>query len=492
MEQPGKVAAMAMPNASPALYNEDLAPAAERKWGAFSIFNVWTSDVHSLWGYYLAASLFLLCGNFVNFILAIGLGSLVIFFLMNLVGYAGVKTGVPYPVLARASFGIWGANVPALVRAIVACFWYGAQTAAASGAIVALLTRSEGMLAFHQSSHVLGHSTLEVICFVVVWALQLLIIQRGMETVRKFQDWAGPAVWIMMLILALYLSIKAGSLSFGSEIPQDVLLDKTKDAGVPGEPGSTAALFAVAATWITYFAALYLNFCDFSRYAPDAATVRKGNLWGLPVNLILFCLVAGITTTAAYTVYGEVLIHPDQISAKFESWFLALLAALTFAVATLGINVVANFVSPAFDFANVFPKQISFKRGGYIAALIALVLYPFAPWEGGAAHFVGVIGATMGPIFGVIMVDYYLIRKGMIDVNALYQENGRYRFQGGWNVAAFVAAGIGAIFSSILPNFTDALPAWWGVYGWFFGVAIAAIASYVIGMAAPKAVTRQA
>jgi NCS1 family nucleobase:cation symporter-1 len=492
MEQPGKVAAMAMPNASPALYNEDLAPAAERKWGAFSIFNVWTSDVHSLWGYYLAASLFLLCGNFVNFILAIGLGSLVIFFLMNLVGYAGVKTGVPYPVLARASFGIWGANVPALVRAIVACFWYGAQTAAASGAIVALLTRSEGMLAFHQSSHMLGHSTLEVICFVVVWALQLLIIQRGMETVRKFQDWAGPAVWIMMLILALYLSIKAGSLSFGSEIPQDVLLDKTKDAGVPGEPGSTAALFAVAATWITYFAALYLNFCDFSRYAPDAATVRKGNLWGLPVNLILFCLVAGITTTAAYTVYGEVLIHPDQISAKFESWFLALLAALTFAVATLGINVVANFVSPAFDFANVFPKQISFKRGGYIAALIALVLYPFAPWEGGAAHFVGVIGATMGPIFGVIMVDYYLIRKGMIDVNALYQENGRYRFQGGWNVAAFVAAGIGAIFSSILPNFTDALPAWWGVYGWFFGVAIAAIASYVIGMAAPKAVTRQA
>ncbi len=117
---------MAIPNASPALLNDDLAPAAERKWGAFSIFNVWTSDVHSLWGYYLAASLFLLCGNFINFVLAIGLGSLVIFFLMNLVGYAGVKTGVPYPVLARSSFGIWGANVPALVRAIVACFWYGA------------------------------------------------------------------------------------------------------------------------------------------------------------------------------------------------------------------------------------------------------------------------------------------------------------------------------------------------------------------------------
>ena len=130
---------MNIPNASPALYNADLAPATERNWGAFSIFNVWTSDVHSLWGYYLAASLFLLCGTFTNFLIAIGLGSLVIFFLMNLVGYAGVKTGVPYPVLARASFGIWGANVPALVRAIVACFWYGAQTAAASGAIAPTL-----------------------------------------------------------------------------------------------------------------------------------------------------------------------------------------------------------------------------------------------------------------------------------------------------------------------------------------------------------------
>ena len=483
---------MNIPNASPALYNADLAPATNRKWGVFSIFNVWTSDVHSLWGYYLAASLFLLCGSFVNFILAIGLGSLVIFFLMNLVGYAGVKTGVPFPVLARASFGIWGANVPALVRAVVACFWYGAQTALASGAIVALLTRTETFMAFHKNTHFLGHSGLEVICFVVVWALQLLIIQKGMETVRRFQDWAGPAVWVMMLILAIGLVIKAGGFSFDHGIPQDVLLTKTKDAGVAGEPCSVAALMAVGATWITYFAALYLNFCDFSRYAPDKATVRKGNLWGLPINLILFSLVAGITTLAAYKVYGEVLLHPEQISAKFESWFLALLAAATFAIATLGINVVANFVSPAFDFSNVFPKAIDFKKGGYIAAAIALVLYPFAPWEGNAAGFVGAIGATMGPLFGVIMVDYYLVAKSEVNVGALYVEDGEYRYQGGFHVAAFVAAGIGALFSSILPNFSSLLPSWWGVYGWFFGVAIAGATYYVLSMLTPRAVVQPA
>jgi NCS1 family nucleobase:cation symporter-1 len=479
-------------NASPSLYNEDLAPAKVRNWGAFSIFNVWTSDVHSLYGYFLAASLFLLCGSLVNFILAIGLGSLVIYFLMSLVGNAGVRTGVPYPVLARASFGVWGANVPALVRAIVACFWYGAQTSAASGAIVALLTRMDAFKSFHDSTHVLGHSGLEVICFVVVWGLQLLIIQHGMETVRRFQDWAGPAVWVMMLILAVALCIKAGGISLTSPIAQDVLLEKTKEVGIAGEPGSLAALFAVAATWITYFAALYLNFCDFSRYAPDAAAVRKGNLWGLPINLILFSLVAGVTTIAAFHVYGELLLHPDQISAKFDNWFLALVAAVTFAVATLGINVVANFVSPAFDFSNVFPKHIDFKKGGYIAALIALVLYPFAPWEGNAAAFVGGIGATMGPIFGVMMVDYYLIAKGAVNVPALYQENSEYHYQGGWNVNALVAAAVGALFSSILPNFTSVLPSWWGVYGWFFGVAIAGAVYYALRIAMPSPVAKTA
>lgn len=473
-------------NPSPGLYNEDLAPAKERHWGAFSIFNVWTSDVHSLWGYYLAASLFLLCGSFTNFLIAIGLSSLVIFALMNLIGYAGEKTGVPYPVLARASFGVWGANLAAMVRAIVACFWYGAQTAAASGALVALLIRNPAMLDFHKNVHFLGHTGLEVICYVIIWALQLLIIQKGMETVRKFQDWAGPAVWIAMLALAVGLVIKAGGFSFEHGIPQDVLLQKTKDAGVAGEPGTFWALMAVGATWITYFAALYLNFCDFSRYAKDKAAVRNGNLWGLPVNLIAFTLVAGITTIAAFKVYGEVLLHPEQISAKFDSWFLALLAAVTFAVATLGINVVANFVSAAFDISNVFPKSIDFKKGGYIAAGIALVLYPFAPWEGNAATFVNAIGSTMGPLLGVILVDYYLVAKGNINIQALYEEHGEYRYEGGWNINALVATGVGAVFSTILPTFTKLLPAWWGTYGWFFGVVIGGAVYFVMAQLRPR------
>ncbi|MGF6260989.1 NCS1 family nucleobase:cation symporter-1 [Paraburkholderia youngii] len=463
---------MEIRNPSPGLYNADLAPARVRNWGAFSIFNVWTSDVHSLWGYYLAASLFLLCGSFINFVVAIGLSSLVIYGLMNLIGYAGEKTGVPYPVLARASFGVWGANLAALVRAVVACFWYGAQTAAASSAIVALLIRSPSLMHFQTNSHLLGHSALEVICYVVVWALQLLIIQKGMETVRKFQDLAGPAVWIAMLILAVGLCVKAGGFSFEHGIPMATLLQKTRDAGVSGEPGSPWALMAVGATWITYFAALYLNFCDFSRYAKDRDAVTKGNLWGLPVNLIAFSLVAGVTTIAAFKVYGEVLLHPEQISARFDSWTLALIAAVTFAVATLGINVVANFVSASFDISNTFPRRISFRTGGLIAAAIALILYPFAPWEGNAAHFVNAIGATMGPLLGIILVDYYVVAKGSINVAALYEEYGEYRYEGGWNVNALAAAAIGSVFSTFLPNLGNLLPVWWNTYGWFFGVLI--------------------
>ena len=209
-----------------------------------------------------------------------------------------------------------------------------------------------------------------------------------------------------------------------------MILDKTKDAGVIGLPGSFTAMAAAAATWVTYFAALYLNFCDFSRFATDKDTVRKGNLWGLPVNLILFSLVAGVTTVAAFNVYNEVLLHPEQISAKFDSFYLALLAALTFAVATLGINVVANFVSPAFDFANVFPSKIELQaRRPTSRPSSRSSSIPSRPGKGTSPRFVNAIGATMGPLLGVILVDYYLIAAAAGKrAAALRREDGDYRF----------------------------------------------------------------
>ena len=235
-----------------------------------------------------------------------------------------------------------------------------------------------------------------------------------------------------------------------------------------------------------------LNFCDFSRYAPNEAAVRKGNIWGLPVNLILFTLVAGVTTIAAYTVYGQVLIHPDQISARFSSWFLAMVAAVTFAVATLGINVVANFVSPAFDFSNVFPRLIDFKKGGYIAALIALVLYPFAPWQGSAASFVGLDrrddGTDLRHHDGGLLPDPPRARSMW---RRCTRRMASTAIEGGWNSAAIIAFIIGALFSSVLPNIGDLLPSWWSIYGWFFGVAIGGGVYYAVGRAMPRPALRR-
>ena len=467
---------------SPRLHNEDLAPAKERNWGPFSIFNVWTSDVHSLYGYFLAASLFLVAGGGLKFLFAIAVGSIVIYYLMTLVGNMGVKTGVPYPVLARSSFGVFGANIPALVRAVVATFWYGAQTSAAAGAIVAFLIRYDGMKSLHESSPILDHTPLEVICYLVVWAAQLLIISKGMDTVRRFMDFAGPAVWVMMLLLAVGLSIKAGTISFSVDMDPAALAELAKNqTGFAVTPGSFAAMMAVAATWVTYFAALYLNFCDFSRFSPSKESLRKGNLYGLPVNLIAFSVVAALTTASAYRVYNEVLLEPGAIAAKFDSVFLALLAMLTFAVATLGINVVANFVSPAYDFANVAPSKIDFKKGGYIAAGIALVLYPFHPWDN-APSFVNAIGSTMGPLFGIILVDYYLLQKSKVDVDALYTEDksGPYFYQSGWNLKAIAAALFGSIFSSFLPIWGPASYDKFAAYGWFIGVAVAGLTYFAV------------
>jgi NCS1 family nucleobase:cation symporter-1 len=367
------------------------------------------------------------------------------------------------------------------VRAVVATFWYGAQTSAAAGAIVAFLIRYDGPKHLNENSHLLGHTGLEVICYLAVWAAQLLIISKGMETVRRFQDFAGPAVWLMMLILAIALSVKAGTLSFSVDMPAKDLAALAKNAtGLDVTPGSFAAIAAIAATWVTYFAALFLNFGDFARFAPDERTLRKGNVYGLPVNLILFSLVAALTTAAASKVYGQVILEPAAISAKFDSVFLVLLAALTFAVATLGINVVANFVSPAFDFANVAPKYIDFRRGGLIAAVIALLLYPLHPWDN-APSFVNAIGSTMGPIFGVVLVDYYLIRREQINVPALYDENGEFRFQGGWNIRAFVAGAIGAVFSSILPVYgPSGYGSTLGPYTWFIGVIVSGLLYFAL------------
>jgi NCS1 family nucleobase:cation symporter-1 len=453
---------------SPRLWNEDLAPAQERTWGVYSLFCMWMSDVHSIGGYTFAAGLFFLGLSGWWVLSALILGIVLVFLFMNLSGFAGQRLGVPYPVLARVSFGVFGANLPALLRAIIAIAWYGIQTWLASRSVVIIALQIWPELDRYTRNNILGESTLGWLAFLLMWALQLLLLRHGMETIRRFQDWAGPAVWVAMLALTFYILMKADwniSLDLSDERPQW---------------GALHAFLAAISLVVAYFSTLLLNFCDFSRFAPSRRAVLIGNFWGLPINFIAFSVVSVLVTAGTLTVYGEYIFDPVEVVGRIDNVLVLLLGAVTFAVATLGINVVANFVSPAYDLANVAPKHIDFRRGGLISAIVALLITPWNLFNNPNIinYFLGGLGALLGPLFGVIMVDYFLLRRQRVDVTDLFREEGRYSYRAGWNPHAVTAFIIGSAPALVIALVKDL--AFWAPFSWFVGAAISALAYYLI------------
>jgi len=456
---------------SPRLYNEDLAPARERKWGTYSLFAMWMSDVHSIGGYTFAAGLFFTGLVGWQVFVALVLGITVVFFLMNLTGFAGQATGVPYPVIARISFGVFGANLAALIRAVIAIAWYGIQTWLASQAVVVLAVAAWPGVADHHGPKFLGLDMLGWAAFAVLWVLQLLVIRRGMETVRRFQDWAGPAIWVVMFVLAAWIVVEAGS---------DFSLNLTDDQKTGG--AAVKAFLVATALTITYFSTLLLNFCDFSRFAPNRSTVVRGNFWGLPVNFMAFAVVTVAVTAGSIAVFGEAITDPVEIVARIDNVWVTVIGAITFVIATIGINVVANFVSASYDLANVAPKYIDFRRGGLISAIAAVVITPWHLYSSPDAifYFLGGLGALLGPLFGVIFTDYYLVRRQKVMIEELYMDDprSRYYYRRGWNPKALIAGGVAAVFSLFVAFFTP----WkdWSAFSWFVGVVIAALIYYFI------------
>lgn len=453
-----------MARPSPRLYNPDLAPVEERSWGTYSLFAMWMSDVHSVGGYTFAAGLFFLGLAAWQVLVALLIGILVVFALMNLTGFAGQRTGTPFPVIARISFGVFGANLPALIRAIVAIAWYGIQTWLASVAVVVLAVQLFPGLAPWTHGSVLGLSPLGWGAFLLLWAMQLLVIRRGMETIRRFQDWAGPAIWLVMAVLAVWVGVAAGGKLHWN-------LSAIQLSGTSAALAFTAAISLTVA----YFSTLLLNFCDFSRFAPSRKTVVRGNFWGLPVNFLAFSVVTVVVTAGSIVLFGKAVTDPVEIVAMLHNPVVTVVGALTFIVATIGINVVANFVSPAYDLANVAPKHIDFKRGGLISAVLAVIVLPWNLYSSPIAvnYFLGGLGAFLGPLFGVIFADFFLLRKGNVDVDDLYcdDDSGQYYYRNGWNpkaLAAFAPAAVVAAGVAMIPALHSA-----AAYSWPIGVVIA-------------------
>ncbi|MCB1385373.1 MAG: NCS1 family nucleobase:cation symporter-1 [Nitratireductor sp.] len=414
----------------------------EKTWGWFAIFNIWANDVQSLFGYTLVASLFISFGvsGWTAFAALIAAG-LFTMWMVNLSGAPGEKYGIPYPVLARASLGTQGAKLPAILRSTVAVFWYGVQVYFASTAL-ALLIRS--LTGIHGGAEILGLTGIDWISFVIVWALHIFIFWRGMGWVETFLNIAGPFVYLVMIGLVIVLWNKSDG----------QLLSAT--ATIFANPEGTFAsefrgFIAIIGTMVAYFAAVMINFSDFSRYAKDRKAMVLGNLAGLPFNMILFSALALLTTGGAAVVYGEQIINPTEIVERTDSVLLSVIAAITFFAATVGINLVANFIPAVNGIANLSPDKISFRRAGLITSVFALIIGGF--WnsfisEFGISGFVNTLGATLAPIFGIMIVDYYWHRNQTLSEDDLYDlEGGAYHYTNGWNQPAVKAFALAAIFS---------------------------------------------
>ncbi|WP_435151629.1 NCS1 family nucleobase:cation symporter-1 [Candidatus Pelagibacter bacterium nBUS_44] len=467
------------------LYNSDLAPTpkAKKNWGWFEIFNVWANDVQSLFGYTLAASLFLASGlNGWAVFAALILAGFFIMWLVNLSGKPSVKHGIPYPVFARVSMGVFGANFPAMARGLVAMFWYGAQTYAASTAVALLITGITGM---EGEVMFLGMTGVMWVSFIFVSAFQVYLFWQGIDLVRRFLNFAGPAVYAVMILLMLVIWAKAGGGLF-SEVGT-IFSSGERSGGFEGL-GSFGAFLAVFSIMVGYFAAVVINFGDFARFVKNEDEMKKGNLWGLVGNVILFSFITLMITGGTIAIFGEYVSSPTEMVAKVDNLGLTIIAAFAFFAATVGINMVANFIPPAYDLANLMPSKINFKTGGLITAGFGFVIggmWVAVITQMGLFPFVNTLGAILAPVFGIMITDYYIIKKEKLDVDALFDasKKAKYHYNGGFNhkaILAWVLSGyiaVGTVWPNILilglGDFFANLGGGGG-YAWIIGASLGA------------------
>ncbi|PXX87382.1 NCS1 family nucleobase:cation symporter-1, partial [Halomonas heilongjiangensis] len=432
----------------------------------------WSNDIQSLFGYTLAASLFLAYGlNGWAVMAAIILAGVIVMFLVNLTGKPSVKYGIPFPVMVRASMGVRGANLPAMLRAIIGIFWYGVQTYFASTAVALLITAFFGA---GDGTTFLGLSGVAWVSFVIVWLFQIAIFWQGIDRIKHFLNWAGPLVYVVMVALMIVVWIQAGS-----ELLPAVATIFSADSERSGS--GIVAFLAIVGTMVAYFAAVVINFGDFTRFVKTERQMKLGNLLGLPLNVAFFSFIALIITAGTLVLFGDALTNPADIVERVDSLPLTIVAALTFFAATVGINLVANFIPPAYDLANLFPSRISFKIGGLITAIIAFfvgALWVSVISQIGVPGFVNALGAIIAPFYGIIVVDYYLVKHQRLDIQQMFSSapGSAYYYVKGWNQKALMAFGLAALFS-ISSVWVPALAALNG-YAWLIGAGLGGLFYY--------------
>ena len=468
------------------LYSEDLAPisAEKRSWTTWNYAALWISMSLCIPTYMLSSSLIEGGMNWWQAILTIFLGNSIVLIPMILNGHAGAKYGIPFPVFARSSFGTVGANIPALLRAIVACGWFGIQTWIGGFAIYQMTRLWFPSIAtlpqiFPTS---FGLETGPAICFLLFWLLNMYVVYLGVDSIKKLLVFKAIFLPVAALALLAWAIVAAKGLG-------PILATPSKFAN---SSEFFTFFFPALTGMVGFWATLSLNIPDFTRYATSQKAQIKGQIYGLPTSMTLFAFVGVVVTSATFIVFGETIWDPVILAGKFENKLLVSVAMIAVAISTLATNIAANIVSPANDFANLSPSKIDFRKGGYITGVIGILIFPWKLIADPSGYiFTWLVGysSLLGPVGGIMIADYYFIRKQHLELNDLYQNNGIYKFFKGFNLKAVFALVVGIIpnipgfFTTIHVFSADTFPSWilsLYNYAWFVGFGISGLIYWLL------------
>jgi nucleobase:cation symporter-1, NCS1 family len=471
------------------LYSEDLAPVpvAKRDWTTYNYAALWISMAHCIPTYMLSSGLISAGMNWWQALITILLGNVIVLVPILLNSHPGTKYGIPFPVFARASYGTIGSNLPALMRAIVACGWFGIQAWIGGEALHTFFKAIWPGWHLFLGGPFGGHTVTEWLCFMIFWGMNIYIIYRGMDLLRKVENWAAPFVLVMTALLLAWAVWRAGGLGYLVSHPGKLTTwDQFRPIFVP-------SLTAMIGFWAT----LSLNMPDFTRYGRSQREQVIGQTVALPTTMTVFAAMGVIITSAAAVIYPNEpmsnLWDPVKLIGHFSQAWVIAISMFTVVVATLSVNIAANVVSPANDFANAFPKLISFRTGGLITGILGILMMPWRLLADPSGYiFSWLLGYSggLGSIAGVLVADYWLVRDKELHLADLYREVGTYRYKGGWNWRAVVATLAGCFFAWI----GLLVPALKGMYdyAWFVGFFVALVLHYVLMKVSPPQIERVA
>jgi len=441
------------------LINDDLAPTtpAQRTWGTYNYIALWFSMSMEITTYQLASSLIAKGMDWKQAVGTVALGNLIVLIPMLLNAHAGAKYGIPFPVFIRAPFGVRGANIPAILRALVACGWFGIQTWI-------------GGTAIHSMILVLWPSVASVdwaigACFIGFWLLNMAVVWRGVESIRFLQGFGAPFMFVMALALLIFVRVKAGG--FGAMLETPSKFHSWKEF--------LPVFFPALTGMVGYWATLALNIPDFTRYSKSQGAQIVGQGFGLPVAMTLYTFVGISVTSASVVLFGEPIWNPIELLGRFHQPVVAFVALIAILVATLNVNIGANVVSPSNDFSNLYPRLISYRTGGMITGVLGLAI---RPWKLMATpdKYIGWLVAysgLLGPVAGIMVCDYFFIRGTRLSVNSLYHREGIYHYTRGINPRAILAL-VAGVTVAIIGIWVPSLGFLYD-YAWFVGFFVAAI-----------------